>query len=166
VPSATPTTHARIFIDASNGHNTGLAISSAGQATTVTLQAFQLDGSTVAGTSRGPVVLSANGHRAAFVDELIAGLPPNFTGTLDISATVPFAALTLRSLTNSRGDFLLTTFPIADFMQPAPSPVVFPQIADGGGYSTQFILLSTAGASTTTLNFFDDSGTALPVGRQ
>jgi hypothetical protein len=166
VPSSTPTTHARIFIDTSNGHNTGLAISSAGQAASVTLRAFQLDGSTAAGSSRGPAVLSANGHRAAFVDELIAGLPPNFTGVLDISATVPFAALTLRSLTNSRGDFLVTTFPIADFAQPAPSPVVFPQIADGGGYSTQFILISAAGASTTTLNFFDDAGTALPVGRK
>jgi hypothetical protein len=167
VPSATPTTHARIFVDASNGHDTGLAISSVdGMGATVTLQAFQLDGATSTGSNRGPILLSANGHRAAFVEELISGLPSNFTGVLDISSTAPFSALTLRSLTNSRGEFLMTTFPVADFLRPAPSPVIFPQIANGGGYSTQFILLSAGGATTATLNYYDDAGNALPVGRQ
>ena len=71
-----------------------------------------------------------------------------------------------REVIDQFGRYLMTTFPIADFTQPAPSPVVFPQIADGGGYSTQFILLSAGGASTATLNFYDDAGAALAVGRQ
>ncbi|MFI5176006.1 MAG: hypothetical protein ACHQKY_14190, partial [Terriglobia bacterium] len=68
---------------------------------------------------------------------------------------------TLRSLTNSRGDFLLTTFPVADANVAAPVPVVFPQIADGGGFRTQFIMLNTAGSTTATLNLFSDDGSAL-----
>jgi len=73
--------------------------------------------------------------------------------------------LTLRSLTNGRGDFLLTTFPVADFNQPAPSPIVFLQIPDGGGYRTEFIFLSAGGAASTTLSFFGDNGSPIPIGQ-
>jgi len=44
-------------------------------------------------------------------------------------------------------------------------PIVFPQIADGGGYMTQFILLSAGGASSTTLSFYGDDGRPLAVGK-
>jgi len=84
---------------------------------------------------------------------------------MDISSPVPFAALTLRSLINERGEFLLTTFPVSDFNQTAPVPIVFPQIADGGGIKTEFIFLSAGGAVTTTLSFYDNEGLYLPVGR-
>jgi hypothetical protein len=70
----------------------------------------------------------------------------------------------VRSLSNENHDYLMTTFPVADANQAAPSPIVFPQIADGGGYTTQFILLSAAGASNTTLGFFDNSGLPLTLG--
>jgi hypothetical protein len=109
--------------------------------------------------------LSGNGHDARFANELIPAVGDGFKGVLDIAASTPFVALTLRSLTNSRGDFLMTTFPVADFNQAAPSPIVFPQIADGGGYQTQIILLSTSGAVNTTVNFFGDDGLPLAVGK-
>jgi hypothetical protein len=69
-------------------------------------------------------------------------------------------------LTNGRGDFLLTTFPAADLTQPAPTPIVFPQIADGGGYKTEFILISADGSTpaSATVNFIDDNGAALILG--
>jgi hypothetical protein len=85
---------------------------------------------------------------------------------LDIASASPFAALTLRSLNNSRGDELLTTFPVAEFNQAAPFPIVFPQIADGGGFKTQFILLSAGAGANTTLNFFTDNGSALAVAKK
>lgn len=166
VATAMPTWHARVYLDQSGNHRTGLAIAKPGSETLdLRLTAYQLDGSTVAGN--GPVSFSVggNGHTAQFADQLIKGLPPNFTGVLDISSPQPFVALTMRSLTNTRDNFLLTTFPIADFSQKAPSPVVFPQIADGGGYVTQFVLLSANGASGTTLNFFGEDGKPLYVGK-
>jgi hypothetical protein len=166
IPSATPTTHARIYVDESNHHDTGVAIANAGSSSlALAVQAYQLDGATPVGSSNGIVNMSTNGHTAKFVGELISGLPPGFTGLLDISSITPFGALTLRSLTNSRGDFLLTTFPIADFNQAAPAPIVFPQIADGGGYRTQFIFISPSGAATVTLSFFGDDGTASNIGK-
>jgi len=59
---------------------------------------------------------------------------------------------------NERNEFLMTTFPVADVNQAAPSPVVFPQIADGGGYVTEIILLSSGQAASTTLNYYDENG--------
>ena len=99
------------------------------------------------------------------VQKIVAGLPPEFTGVLDIVSPTPFVALTIRSLTNERNDFLMATFPVADMTVAAPSPIVFPHIADGGGYATQFILIGTGGASSTTLNFYGEDGTLLAVGK-
>jgi Leucine-rich repeat (LRR) protein len=166
IPSTTPTTHARVFIDTSSGHNTGLALGNPGNAPlNIALAAFQLDGSTQTGTSKGPVPLDSKGHAAKFVDQLINGLPVNFQGVLDIVSASPFAALTLRSLVNERDKFLLTTFPVADMNAAAPFPIVFPQIADGGGFTTQFILLSAGAPSATTTSLFGDAGTPLAVGK-
>ena len=117
------------------------------------------------GASKLPISLNASGHVARFVGQMIDNLPATFTGVLEISSATPIAALTLRSLVNERNEFLLTTFPIADQAQPGPEPIVFPQIADGGGYSTEFIMLSSGGASSMTINLFDSTGMPLVIGR-
>jgi photosystem II stability/assembly factor-like uncharacterized protein len=166
IPAAATTTHARVYVDLSQGHDTGLAIANPASTNAgITIKAYQADGVTAIGTSQGPLQLPSNGHIAKFATELIAGLPAGFTGVLDITSATPFAALTLRSLNNERNDFLMTTFPIADADRTAPSPVVFPHIADGGGFMTEFILLDASGASRTTLSFFDNEGRQLAVGK-
>jgi hypothetical protein len=159
IPATNATTHARVYVDLSGNHNTGLAIANVdAAAANITIRAYQTDGTTSAGTSQGPLPLAAGGHDAKFADQFISGLPPGFTGVLDISSPVPFSALTLRSLDNERGDFLMTAFPIADANQPAPSPVLFPQIADGGGYITEIILISAGQSATTAVTFYDENG--------
>jgi Leucine-rich repeat (LRR) protein len=159
IPSTVPTTHARIFVDTSKGHDTGLALGNPGNGSVnVTLTGFLPDGITQIGASQGPITLAGNGHFAAFVDQQIAGLPPDFQGVLDIAGDSPFTTLTLRSLMNGRGDFLLTTFPVADVNKPAPSPAFIPQYADGGGFTTEFILLSAGPSSVAAISFFGDSG--------
>jgi photosystem II stability/assembly factor-like uncharacterized protein len=166
IPAAASTMHAKVYVDLSPGHDTGLAIANpTSTSASITIKAYRTDGVTPIGTSQGPPQLLGNGHSAKFVTELIAGLPAGFTGVLDVTSATPFAALTLRSLNNERNDFLMTTFPVADVNHTAPSPVVFPQIADGGGFVTEFILLNAGGASKTTLSFFDNEGRQLAVGK-
>jgi enterochelin esterase-like enzyme len=153
------TTHARVFVDRSGNHNTGLAIVNLDHAAAdVTVKAFEIDGVTPAGQSQKSLQLAGFGHDSQFADQLISGLPADFSGVLDISAPTQFAAITIRSLYNEREDFLMTTFPVADATRSAPSPVVFPQIADGGGYVSQFIVLSPMGASGTSLILYDENG--------
>jgi hypothetical protein len=166
IPSAPSATHVRVYIDLSKNHTTGLAIANiADTDSSITVNAFQSDGITSAGISGGPLQLSAKAHVAMFADQFIAGLPPEFVGVLDIRSSKPFAALALRSLVNEREDFLMTTFPVANVDKPAPSPIVFPQIVDGGGYVTEFILISPGGASKATVGFFDNNGMPLAAGR-
>lgn len=159
-PPADPTTHARIFVDLSAGHNTGLALVNPGASPVdIKVTAFQLDGATSAAPNPSPLHLEPGGHRAAFADQIISGLPSGFRGVLDISAPLPFAALTLRTLVNNRDEYLLTTFPIADFSQATLGPLVFPQIVDGGGYQTQIILLNTSSTpSTVSVNYAGNDG--------
>jgi hypothetical protein len=167
VPSVSGTTHARIYVDTSGGHDTGLAIGNPGNTgARITATAFQTDGATRAGNGPGTVDLAALGHDARFVDQLIAGLPEGFTGVLDLSSSTPFTALTLRSLTNTRGDFLITTFPIADMNQTPPAPIFFPQVANGGGYQTQIIFLSTSNvAAQVDVYYVGDNGSPIAIGR-
>jgi trimeric autotransporter adhesin len=159
IPSSVPTTHARVYVDRSGGHNVGLAIANVGGiAASITINSYQTDGVSSVGSSYGPMTLAAYGHDAEFADQLIEGLPTGYRGVLDISSTTPFAALTVRSFKNERGDFLMTTLPIADANQAAPSPVVFPHVADGGGYITEFMLISASAAAITTPGFYNDAG--------
>lgn len=166
IPAATLTNRARIFIDTAGGYNTGLALANpGGEDLSVDLEVYQTDGSDAPGGSPDPLVLEARGQRALFVTQLAAALPVGFKGVLDLEASGPFAALTLRSLVNSRDEFLLTTFPTADPTRSAPEPIVFPQIADGGGIQTQFIFISPGSQSGLTIRFFDDQGMPLVVGK-
>jgi hypothetical protein len=164
IPSVIPTTHARIYVDLSGNHNTGLAITNTALSSSgITIRAFLEDGVTEAGVSQGPFELPGRGYAARFADQFISGLPAGFTGVLDIRAPVPFAALTLRSLVNERDDFLMTTFPVADANQPPPAPILFPHIAAGGGYETQFILLNPGGEASVVLRLYDESGAPMAI---
>jgi sugar lactone lactonase YvrE len=159
IPAASATTHARVYADLSKNHNTGLAIANiSNTGSNITINAYQKDGVTAAGASKPAVPLPANGYTAGFANGFVTGLPAGFTGVLDISSPVPFAALTLRSLDNERGNFLMTTFPVADANRAAPSPIVFPQVADGGGYVTEFILISGGEGSSMALEYYDENG--------
>jgi hypothetical protein len=165
VSASSSTTHARIYLDKSGGHDTGLALANPNSAGIhVTATVYQSDGTMLAGTGSSTVDLAPMGHNALFAGELIAGLPDGFTGVLDLASSSPFSALTLRSLTNGRGDFLVTMFPTADINLLAPAPLIFPQIANGGGYQTQIILLDASGAaSTVTLKYLGDTGAPISV---
>jgi Leucine-rich repeat (LRR) protein len=164
VPSADAVTHGMVYVDLSGGHNTGLALANlSGTSASITVRALQLDGLTPVGNSDGPVLLDPHGHTAHFADEFVKGLPEGFAGILDISSTTPFVALTLRSLVNERNEFLMTTFPVANPDSSAPSPMVFPQVVDGGGYQTEFILISSGSAANTSLIFYDTAGSPVDL---
>ena len=162
VPSAQPTTRARIYVDMSNGHDSGIVVAAVGGAPLrLDLKARNSDGTELAGGGTATLDLAGKGHQAAFPWQWIAGLEPGFRGVLDISGPAEFAAITLRSLVNSRREYLLTTFPVADLTRDAPAPMVFPQIGAGGGYKSEIILLSSDSATTAAVSFFGDGGSPL-----
>ncbi len=163
VPATNGTTSARVYVDLSNNHDTGIALASPTSVPiNVSVKAYQTDGITLAGQRQESLTLTGHGHTARFVTELIPILPLNFKGVLEITSNGdPFAALAMRFYKNERNEFLMTSSLIAEASQIAIAPILFPRFATGGGYSTEFIFLSPGGSSTLSLGMFTDAGVQL-----
>jgi hypothetical protein len=92
-------------------------------------------------------------------------LSGSIDGALTFRSTVPVAVTALRGLVNERGDFLMTTLPVAPLGTTADAAaVVFPHFAQGGGWSTQIVLTNPTDLPLTgTVQFFGqgtDAGAA------
>jgi hypothetical protein len=125
---------------------------------------MDLSGASLAGTT---ITLGGNAQLAAFLTEIpgLQSLSLPIQGSLRITSTSPIAVLGLRSRSNERGDFLITTTPpIAENDSPAQE-LFFPHFVDSGGYSTQFILFNgiTGRSVNGTLRFFSQSGEPLSL---
>jgi len=132
----------------------------------VTFELFRPDGSAAGFTRNLP--LPASGRIAQFLAEIFPTLTQSFQGVLRISSSSPISVVGLRGRYNERPqpDFLLTTTPPTLESQAASSAeLLFPQLVNGGGYSTQFILFSgSAGqVSAGNLRFFTTTGLPLSL---
>jgi hypothetical protein len=161
VPAQPAVTKALMFGSRSSSKRTVMAIANpSGQDVTVRLTAYNANGSAV--VSGKTLIVSANGHRAAFIDEIVPELPEGFEGTVLLESGGPIHVVTLRSLVTSSNSFIMTTMPLVDLNSPPSGRVYFPQIADGGNFTTEVLLLSLANASF-RLQFFGTNGQPLPV---
>ena len=89
-----------------------------------------------------------------------------FEGVLRISSAVPVTVTALRGRYNERSDFLITTTPpVSEMISPSGSEMFFPEFADGGGYTTQFVVLSNVpGRSLSgTIRVFTQTGADLTL---
>ena len=100
-----------------------------------------------------------------FLNEIpgFQNLPSLFRGVLRISSNTPISVIGLRERYNERGDFLISTMPAVDNTPPGLDQFVFPQIVAGGGYKTEFVLMSTGGIAQGTLVLKSQTGSDLPL---
>jgi hypothetical protein len=153
---------------APNSTRTGLAIANtSSQDTTVIVGVSGFNG-TVGLT--GTVKVPANGMTSLLLNQIpeIQTLLTPYHGILQISSLpeAPVTIVGIRARYNERQDLLITTTPPAnDAIQPLAPGMFFPHFADGGGYTTQFILYdSTAGPiSAGAVNFVSQSGQAMSL---
>ena len=174
VPTVRTGTSFRLYAEASGNFaanevgstQTGVAIANAAnQVANVTFELFRFDGTSTGLRTSVPVL--ANGHAATFLSQLagFGDLEAPFQGLLSVSTDSVFgiAIVGLRVRFNERGDLLATTTPPFE-EQVTKSGLVFPHLVDGGGYTTQFILVSTSDQSTSgRLNFVSQSGDDLAL---
>jgi hypothetical protein len=122
---------------------------------------------TMHGVSAGltaSATIAGFGHLSAFMHDLFPALALPFRGVLRISSFSSIAVMTLLTRYNERGDFLMAATPSSNEASPSSTAgLVFPYIADGGGFTTQFILFSgVAGQiSTGALSFIGQQGQPL-----
>ncbi|HYR85408.1 MAG TPA: hypothetical protein VE422_15080 [Terriglobia bacterium] len=106
----------------------------------------------------GTIHIEAMSHVSMFLDELpgqagqvLLGFAPG-PFFLRLSTRLPdISVVGLRGRYNERGDFLITTTPaVAEDTAPDTSPLYFPHIVDGGGYTTQFVIFGATAQSVST----------------
>jgi hypothetical protein len=133
----------------------------------VRLEMRGLDGSLLR-TSQ-PVQVPASGQVAVFLEQVpgFETLSAPFEGILRVISSSPqgVTAAGFRSVYNERGNVLFaTTGPLIENAG-TPTQLVFPHIAEGGGYTTQFIVIggATGQANSGVLQFFNEEGNPLNV---
>ena len=149
--AASPGSAFRVFVESTGDFDhgeagsmrTGLAIANTSpQATTVVVEVKNLDGNT---GLIGTLSIPGNGQKSLFVNQIsgIQTLLTPFRGMLELTSFAPITIVGIRARYNERNDFLISTTPPGDEGVPPPaSGLYFPQFADAGGYSTQFVLFS------------------------
>jgi hypothetical protein len=122
--------------------NSGVALANtSGSTVTVTYSLTDLTGKPLATRSAD---LPANGQSAQFITDIFQGLTLPVKGVLRVStSSSAVSVLALRGRYNERGEFLMsTTPPTNEGATPPASSLIFAQIANGGGFTTQFVLFS------------------------
>jgi hypothetical protein len=148
---------------------TGIAIVNPSEsAMTIHVEQYMLDGLPT-GRS-GILTLPARGHVALFTHEIpreSLNVDTWITGGIEgrirlwTDSGPGFAAVGLRARYNERGDFLITSTPaIPDDAALNSGPAIFPHFVQGGGYTTEFVLLNrtTGPIASGRLQFFSQSG--------
>jgi len=125
---------------------TGLAIvNTSAVPAELTLAIRSLDGGAI--VHQANLSLQPGAQIARFIHELVSNFPNDFQGTLELTSTAPVVVSGLRGRYNERGDFLMTTTPPRnEAAPPTNSELVFPHVVNGGGYTTQLILLGPTAA--------------------
>ena len=166
IPASGRITAGRIFAEFERGVNTGIAIVNPNDFP-VTLN-FYFTNSNGQNSAVGLTTIAANGQLARFLNESpFSPSISNYLGTLTFIASAPVSAIALRSLTNECSEFLLTTLPVIDlsaaFETQETGPIVIPQYAQGGGWTTQILLVNpTDHALHGSIEFFGPGSSVSP----
>ncbi len=139
VPAAARIAAGRIYAEIRGAVNTGIAIANPNPQDAVIT--FNFTDSTGRDFGQGSTTLRGGRQMAAFLNQPPFNGPSDFQGTFTFRSTtgVTFGTIALRGLVNERGEFLITTLPVAPLTS-GQKTAILPQFADGGGWTTQVIL--------------------------
>jgi hypothetical protein len=108
--------------------------------------------------------LAANSQTSKFVTQAPFNASSSFNGTMTWGSTLPVAMIALRGLINERGEFLITTLPVTSLSASGSSTAYLPHFADGGGWSTQVVLVNPSDFPTTGIVEFFSQGSGSVAG--
>ena len=159
IPAAAPIQGGRIFAEVAGPVNTGLAIANPNDVA-ATISFFFTD-TTGTNFGSGTLTLGANQQTAKFLDQDPFNGGSSVLGTFTFTSSVPISVVALRGFTNERSDFLITTLPVAPLSSASTDTIYFSHFADGGGWTTQVILVNPTDSTITgNIEFFGQgSGT-------
>ena len=156
VPASRLIASGRTFAEVGSGVNTGIALANPGdQAATVS---FYFTDSTGRNFGDGVLTIPARRQMAAFLNEAPFNGGSSLFGTFSFTSSTSIGATALRGFTNERSEFLITTLPVVE-IGTVPNASTIAHFADGGGWTTQVVLINPTEAVTTgTVEFIDPAG--------
>jgi photosystem II stability/assembly factor-like uncharacterized protein len=148
VPASPLISAGRTYAEVGDGVDTGVAIANPGSnMVTVSFYFTDRNGQNF---GSGTTTIPANGQIARFLSQAPFLGPAMSDATFTFTSSSPVAAIALRGFTNERSEFLITTLPVADLsISPGTESILFPHFANGGGWTTQILLVNTTEAAMT-----------------
>jgi len=168
-PGSAPIRSGRIYAEMSAPVNTGIALANPNtQAASVSVVFSDANG---ADFSSASFTIPANSQIAGFLHEAPFSTSSvttqrSFTEvrTFTFSSNVPLAAMAVRTRINERGEFMMVTLPVADLSATTPAVMSIPHIADGGGWSSEILLVNNSDAvKAGTMRFMSPAGQNLNI---
>ncbi len=158
VPAARLVQSGRIFAEVSGPINTGIAIANPNsQPATISFNFTDTNGIDF---GSGTTQIGAQEQIAKFLDQDPFNSGSEVVGTFSFTSDIPVAVIALRGLTNERAEFLITTLPVADPLDQLFEAVVLPHFADGGGWTTEVVLVNPGDSPISGTATFRDQGTS------
>jgi len=162
VPATPLMKSGRLYAEVLGSVRTGVAIANP-NAQAAAIDIYFTDG-TGADFGSARITVPANGQVSRFLDEAPYNLGRSLQGTFTFTSSVPVSVIALRGLTNELGQFLVTTLPVTslDNTSSTSGATIFPHSVDGGGWTTQVILVNPGDSVITgSFQFFSPgNGTA------
>jgi len=157
VPATKLVTAGRLYAEIDGSVDTGIAIANpSGADATIS---FTFTDTTGRDFGSGTTTIPAGGQIARFLSQAPFNGTAPLRGAFTFNSSVPVAVIALRGFTNQRGEFLITTLPIAGTEASSREPANLPYFADGGGWTTQILLVnSTEETLTGDVEFLDPGG--------
>lgn len=140
VPASPLVRSARIYAEITGTIKTGLAIANPNDEPAEV--SFYFTNTNGLDFGNGTAVIAARSQIAGFLDEPPFNGGGPVSGTFTFNANVSVSATALRGLQNERSEFLMTTLPLAGLSATTGETLVFPHFADGGGWSTEVVLVN------------------------
>ena len=158
VAATPPILSGRIYAEVGGSVNTGVAIANPNaQPATVT---FYLTNASGQNFGQGAVTIPAGGQMAKFLNEVPFTAAAGISGSFTFNSNMPIGVTAIRGLVNERGEFLITTLPISD-LSASSNVLLFPHFADGGGWTTQVVLVNPTDSPVSGTVFFRGQGSAV-----
>lgn len=112
---------------------------------------------------QGSTTIAAYGQTAHFLNEAPFNGGASLFGSLTFTSSVPVAVVAIRGFSNERSEFLITTLPVVDMPNPSPASVL-PHFADGGGWTSQIVLVNPSDQSISgSVQFFSQGTLTAPA---
>ena len=157
IPASPLIQSGRVYAEVGPSINTGVAIANPSDGP-VTVSFYFTDG--IGNDSgHGIATIPARQQVSAFLNAAPFNGPDSINGTFTFMASFLVSATAIRSLTNTRGEFLMSTLPVVEPGPGGPGPLTVPHFAQGGGWTTRLVLVNPSGGLLAgTVQFLGGSG--------